>query len=105
MRQTWRGVWSAALLCTLLDSTGCSLPALLKQNTETVRENTKGIAENTRIVQQSTGVTRELLPAMQGLRALSQPMNDVAGVTAIAGVGRRVGNADVADRRACWSSA
>jgi hypothetical protein len=73
-----------ALLFTLAaTSSGCAfveLPSLLKENTRTVKASTDGIAANTREVEQSSRITRQLLPAMQGLGALEQPMRDVAGL-------------------------
>lgn len=80
MRRTWRDRTGALLVWVLLGGTGCSLPALLKENTQQVRASTAGIANNTGVVRQSTEVTRELLPAMQGLQKLEEPMKAVAGL-------------------------
>ena len=52
MRRPWRDGTRVALACVLLGGTGCSLPALLKSNTQQVRMSTEGISENTRTVQQ-----------------------------------------------------
>jgi hypothetical protein len=72
---------SLLLGCLSIASTGCAfaeLPSLLKENTRTVRASTEGIAANTREVGRSSEITKELLPAMQGLRTLEQPMTEVA---------------------------
>ena len=80
MRGARRHGSTLLLLYALLNTTACSLPALLEENAQTVRASTSGIAENTRNVQQSTAVTRELLPAMEGLRTLERPMTEVAAL-------------------------
>jgi len=71
------------LTCVLLACAGCALPGLLRQNTAIVQASTQGIAENTRMVARSAAVTERLLPAMEGLRALEQPMNSVAGLSPV----------------------
>src|SRR3569832_2270671 len=80
MRRPFRSLLLLPPLIAPLAVTGCSLTALLKDNTRTVGESTAGIAANTRVVEHSTAVTEQLLPAMEGLGNLRQPMVAVAGL-------------------------
>ena len=81
MNRFQRRSLAALALCSCALVTGCALvtlPSLLKENTRTVKASTEGIAANTREVHESSEITKQLLPAMEGLRGLEQPMTEVA---------------------------
>jgi uncharacterized protein YoxC len=76
-----RVLW-LALAFTVLSCTACSVMTPVRRNTRAVDHSSATIAANTQAVATSTNAMTSLVPALQGVQRLEEPMKEVAALDA-----------------------
>ena len=74
MKKTVRAVVTLATVSSI----GCSVATTVQRNTDAINRSSETIGTNTQAVNDSTKATGTLIPALQGVERLKQPMESVA---------------------------